>query len=87
MALLQDGTVRSATAQAATDVSVAIMSTHDFRKLCEVYPTFKERIMDVADKRKKQNKVIIHKINDIVNTTRKSLIIDQTNFSQAIKKA
>ena len=30
MALLEEGAVRSATVQAATDVSVAIMSTADF---------------------------------------------------------
>jgi CRP-like cAMP-binding protein len=52
MALLHDGSVRSATAQAATDVSVAIMSTRDFRLLCDVYPLFKQRITDLANRRK-----------------------------------
>ena len=62
MALLQEGSVRSATVQAATDVSVAIMSTQDFQKICDVYPTFKDRIMEVVKKRNMQNKATIHKI-------------------------
>lgn len=62
MALLQEGSVRSATVQAATDVSVAIMSTQDFQKICDVYPTFKDRIMEVVNKRNQQNKATINKI-------------------------
>jgi CRP-like cAMP-binding protein len=44
MALLQEGGLRSASVQAMTDVSVAIMAKADFKKICEVYPNFKARI-------------------------------------------
>lgn len=53
MALLQEGNVRTATVQAATDISVAIMSTQDFTQICEVYPTFKMRMAEVVAKRNK----------------------------------
>ena len=38
------------------------MSTQDFQKICDVYPTFKDRIMEVVKKRNMQNKATIHKI-------------------------
>lgn len=41
---------------------MAIMSTQDFQKICDVYPTFKDRIMEVVKKRNMQNKATIHKI-------------------------
>jgi len=62
MALLKEGSVRSASVQAETDVSVAIMSTTDFNKICDLYPQFKEIILEVAEKRAKENKTTIKAI-------------------------
>ena len=64
MALLQDNNVRTASVQAETDVSVAIMNTEDFQKICELYPNFKQRIMDVVKKRSEANKDVYDQIVD-----------------------
>lgn len=55
MAILKEGDVRSASIQADTDVSVAVMSTHDFKKICDLYTTFKIIIMQVVTQRKLEN--------------------------------
>jgi len=62
MALLKEGCVRSASVQAETDVSIAIMSTRDFHKICDLYPRFKQIIVDVAENRAKENKTTIRAI-------------------------
>ena len=55
MAILKEGDVRSASVQAETDVSVAMMSTYDFKKICDLYQSFKTIITQVVIKRKVQN--------------------------------
>ena len=62
MALLQEGNVRSASVQAETDVSIAIMSTRDFNRICELYPRFKQIIVEVAEKRAIENRMTIRSI-------------------------
>jgi CRP-like cAMP-binding protein len=54
--ILQKGSVRTSTIQAATDVSVAVMTTEDFLKICELYPSFKKRILQIVINRDQENK-------------------------------
>jgi len=56
MALLSaDAQLRTANVFAVTDVSVAALSKDDFAKICEIFPTFKQKIVDVTNKRKNVN--------------------------------
>ena len=62
MALLQKGNIRNASALAATDVSVAIMSTSNFNTICDLYPSFKTKITEMAQIRVEQNKQTIQRV-------------------------
>ena len=72
--ILQKGSVRSTTIQAATDVSVAIMTTEDFLRICELYPSFKRRILQIVISREQENKV---QINKVAEETKINEIIQQ----------
>jgi CRP-like cAMP-binding protein len=61
MALLKEGDVRSASIIADTDVSVAVMSTTDFKRICDMYSAFKLIIMQVVLKRVLENKATLIK--------------------------
>jgi CRP-like cAMP-binding protein len=62
MALVAESNVRTASVQAGTDISVAIMSIANFNVICEVYPLFKERVKEVVQRRKEQNKITIQRV-------------------------
>jgi NTE family protein len=48
MAIFKDGEVRSASVVADTDTSVAVMSSQDFNKICDLFSTFKMIIKEVV---------------------------------------
>lgn len=89
MALLQEGNTRNATAQAATDVTMAIMQTEDFKKICDLYPSFRENIMKVVEQRKKENKDTIVEIVNTLKLTQMNRfdwdVVDQKSLSSFIE--
>lgn len=44
MALIKEDTVRNASIMADTDISVAILTSYDFKLICELYPEFHQKI-------------------------------------------
>lgn len=64
------------------------MSTQDFQKICDVYPTFKDRIMEVVKKRNMQNKATIHKIvqqSIIITGDHQAIIQSRTSNLKSLK--
>ena len=55
MALIKDDTVRNASIMADTDISVAILTSYDFKLICELYPEFHQKIKQIVEKREKLN--------------------------------
>jgi CRP-like cAMP-binding protein len=60
MAILKEGEVRSASVLAETDVSLAVMEINDFKKICDLYSSFKIIITTVVLKRKLENQSTIN---------------------------
>jgi CRP-like cAMP-binding protein len=64
MALLTPfATLRTATAIAKTDVSLAVLSIEDFNFVMKIYPDFARKVRIQASRREEMNKKIIHSAN------------------------
>ena len=77
---------RTASVRCATDVSVAVFKKEDFDLICEMYPSFKERIAEIVQKRNQQNKIVSKQILSPKksNLNNKVIINQEKNVSKPI---